>query len=216
MSVVRSDIGIEKILRIFSKKLVELIINTKITPNNLSWISFFLILISIPFIVFFEKNYFNLISFFLINFSLILDCADGDLAIKKNMKSSFGGHLDCTLDRLADNIFILSIIFSNFYAENNIYFLFCGLIFIGFRFCIDNVYFSMIVFLPNFNNDSLKKSLFFKLVELFIFTRTNMLFWGSCFILLNLHKEYLLLMTLNSFLYYFAILFYTYIKSFNK
>ena len=41
MSVVRSDIGIEKIFRIFSKKLVELIINTKITPNNLSWISFF-------------------------------------------------------------------------------------------------------------------------------------------------------------------------------
>jgi len=216
MSVVRSDIGIEKVYRIFSKYFVDKIINTNITPNNLSWISFFFIIVSIPFIIFTKNNYFNLISFVLINLSLILDCADGDLAVKKKMQSSFGGHLDCTLDRLADNFFILAIIFSNYINENNVYYLFCGLIFIGFRFCIDNVYFSMIVFLPNFEKNNFKNNILFKIIEFFIFTRTNMLFWGSCFILLNLHKEYLLLMSLYALIYYFAILFYTYVKSYKK
>jgi phosphatidylglycerophosphate synthase len=216
MSVVRSDIGIEKVYRIFSKYIVDKIINTNITPNNLSWLSFLLIVVSMPFIIFKENNYFNLISFILINLSLIFDCADGDLAVKKKLQSSFGAHLDCTLDRLADNFFILAIIFANYINGNNIYFLFCGLIFIGFRFCIDNVYFSMIVFLPNFDQNNLSKSVLFKFVEFFIFTRTNMLFWGSCFIILSLHKEYLLLMGVYTLVYYFAILIYTYLKSYKK
>lgn len=216
MSIVRSDIGIEKVYRIFSKYIVNKIINTKITPNNLSWLSFFLIIISMPFIIFSENNYFNIISFLLINLSLIFDCADGDLAIKKKMKSSFGAHLDCTLDRLTDNFFILAIIFANYITESNIYFLFCGLIFIGFRFCIDNVYFSVITFLPNFNQNNLSKSSLFKFIEFFIFTRTNMLFWGSCFILFSLHEEYLLLMSAYTLTYYFALLIYTYMKSYNN
>ena len=70
MSVVRSDIGIEKVYRIFSKFIVNKIINTNITPNNLSWISFFLIVVSIPFTIFKEHIYFNIISFALINLSL--------------------------------------------------------------------------------------------------------------------------------------------------
>ena len=213
MSAVRSDIGIEKIYRIFSRYIVNKIINTKITPNNLSYLSFFLIVVSLPFIIFKGNNYFNLISFILINLSLIFDCADGDLAIKKKLQSSFGAHLDCTLDRLADNFFILAIISSNYIFETNIYFLICGLIFISFRFCIDNIYFSMIVFLPNFDQNNLRKSTFFKLIEYFIFTRTNMLFWGSCFIILNLHKEYLLLMSVYTLLYYFILLIYTYLRS---
>jgi len=216
MSVVRSDIGIEKVYRVFSKYIVNKIINTSITPNNLSWVSFFLIVVSVPFVIFIENNYFNLISFFLINLSLILDCADGDLAIKKKMQSSFGAHLDCTLDRLADNFFILAIIFSNYINVNNVYYLYCGLIFIGFRFCIDNVYFSMTVFLPDFDKNNFNNNVLFKMIEFFIFTRTNMLFWGSCFVLLKLHKEYLFFMSLYVLIYYFAILFYTYIKSFKK
>jgi len=216
MSVVRSDIGIEKVYRIFSKYIVKKIINTKITPNNLSWLSFFLIVVSVPFIIFKENNYFNLISFILINLSLIFDCADGDLAVKKKLQSSFGAHLDCTLDRLADNVFILAIISSNYINENNIYFLFCGLVFIGFRFCIDNIYFSMITFLPNFDQNYLSKGLLFKFIEFFIFTRTNMLFWGSCFVVINLHEEYLLLMSIYTLLYYFAVLMFTYLKSYKK
>ncbi len=216
MSVVRSDIGIEKVYRIFSKFIVNKIINTRITPNNLSWLSFFLIVISMPFIIFKENNYFNLISFILINLSLIFDCADGDLAVKKKLQSSFGAHLDCTLDRLADNIFILAIVSANYLDESNVYFLFCGLIFIGFRFCIDNIYFSMIVFLPNFDQKNLSKGIFFKFIEFFLFTRTNMLFWGSCFIILNFHKEFLLLMCFYTLLYYFTILIYTYLKSYKK
>ena len=216
MRVVRADLGIEKFYRIPSKYIVNKIINTNITPNNLSWASFFLIIISIPFIIFAENNFFNFISFFLINLSLILDCADGDLAVKKNMRSSFGAHLDCTLDRLADNFFILAIIFSNYINEYNVYYLFCGLVFIGFRFCIDNVYFSITVFLPEFDKNSLSNNALFKIIEFFIFTRTNMLFWGSCFVLFNLQKEYLLLMSLYVLIYYFAILFYSYLKSFKK
>ncbi|WP_440938063.1 CDP-alcohol phosphatidyltransferase family protein [Candidatus Pelagibacter sp.] len=216
MSVVRSDVGIEKIYRFFSRSFVKKIINTKITPNIISWLSFLVFVISIPFIVLANNGYINFISFLLINISLIFDCADGDLATEKNLKTAFGGHLDCTLDRLTDNLFILAIIFSVFQNDNQIIYLFCGLIFLGFRFCIDNVYFSMIIFLPNFKEKNISESFLFKISEYFIFTRTNMLFWGSIFILFNLHQMYLVLMSVYVFLYYFTILFFTYLKSYKK
>ena len=214
MSKVRSDLGVEKFYRIISKKFVNKIEHTSITPNNLSWFSFFLIIVAIPFIIFSNSNYFNLISFILINISLVMDCADGELAKKKRMQSQFGGHLDCTLDRLTDNIFILVITISNFLNEGSEIYLFFGLIFIGFRFCIDNVYFSMIVFLPNFKQDKINSGFLMNFIEYFIFTRTTMLFLGSLFILFNYQKEYLIIMSGYVLLYYFAILIYTYMKSF--
>ena len=42
MSKVRSDLGVEKFYRILSNKFVKKIEHTNITPNNLSWFSFFL------------------------------------------------------------------------------------------------------------------------------------------------------------------------------
>lgn len=216
MSKVRSDLGIEKFYRVISKYFVKKIQNTNITPNILSWISFILILCAIPFIIFSDNNYFNIISFFLINLSLIMDCADGDLAIEKNMQSQFGGHLDCTLDRLTDYLFILSITISSFLSEGNEIYLIFGLIFVGFRFCIDNVYFSMIVFLPNFKKNNLNANKLMSFIEYFIFTRTIMLFLGSIFLLFNLQKEYLVIMSVYVFLYYFAILIFTYLKSYDN
>ena len=63
MSVVRSDVGIEKIYRFFSRSFVKKIINTKITPNIISWLSFLVFVISIPFIVLANNGYINFISF---------------------------------------------------------------------------------------------------------------------------------------------------------
>ena len=83
MSKVRSDIGIEKFYRILSKKFVKKIEHTNI--NFLFFmVFFFLIISSVPFIILSKDIYSNLISFILINLSLIMDCADGDLARKKN------------------------------------------------------------------------------------------------------------------------------------
>ena len=216
MSKVRSDLGVEKFYRILSNKFVKKIEHTNITPNNLSWFSFFLLISAVPFIILSKDIYSNLISFILINLSLIIDCADGDLAKKKKMQSQFGGHLDCTLDRLTDNIFILAITISSFLNEGSEIYLIFGLIFIGFRFCIDNVYFSMIVFLPDFKQDKINSVFLTNFIECFIFTRTIMLFLGSLFILFNYQKEYLVIMSAYVFLYYFAILIYTYIKSFKN
>ena len=213
MSKVRADLGIEKFYRIISKKIVNKIEHTNITPNHLSCVSFFLIVIAIPFIIFSSNNYFNLIIFTLINISLVMDCADGDLAKKKKMQTNFGAHLDCTLDRLTDNIFIITISISSFLNENNEIYLIYGLIFVGFRFCIDNVYFSILIFLPKTIMET-RKNFLMNFIEYFIFTRTFMLFVGSLFILFNLQKQYIVFMSAYVLLYYILILIFSYFKSY--
>jgi phosphatidylglycerophosphate synthase len=78
-----------------------LVYNTSITPNGLTYFSFFLGLLGAFFLSRGEYLYF-ILGGVSIQLSSILDCSDGMLARSKNMCSRFGSHLDILLDRIMD------------------------------------------------------------------------------------------------------------------
>lgn len=95
----------EILIDIVSKKLLRLILNTSINPNQVTFFGAIIALLGIV-------NYFVLQSNFVLTLSLIIylicDFLDGDLARAKNIYSNFGSALDKYVDKL---ILVCVIIF---------------------------------------------------------------------------------------------------------
>lgn len=81
--------------------VVKAVFNTRITPNGLTYISFFTGLIGAFFISMGEYKYL-VTGGILVQLASIIDCADGQLARSKNMCSQYGQFLDLFLDRVTD------------------------------------------------------------------------------------------------------------------
>jgi phosphatidylglycerophosphate synthase len=89
-------------------RLVRIIGKTRITPNQLSLISFFITLIAA--LCFFSTTHFTqAIGGGLLLFGYLIDCLDGDLARLKNKKSPLGAMLDPILDRCGEIVVIIGI-----------------------------------------------------------------------------------------------------------
>ena len=81
--------------------IVRAVYKTPVTPNGLTFISFFLGLASA--VIFSLGNpYYFIWGGILIQLSSIVDCSDGMLARAKNMCSDYGSFLDLFLDRVTD------------------------------------------------------------------------------------------------------------------
>lgn len=95
----------EILIDIVSKKLLRLILNTSINPNQVTFFGAIIALLGIV-------NYFVLQSNFVLTLSLIIylicDFLDGDLARAKNIYTNFGSALDKYVDKL---ILVCVIIF---------------------------------------------------------------------------------------------------------
>ncbi|RTZ67332.1 MAG: CDP-alcohol phosphatidyltransferase family protein [Aquificaceae bacterium] len=77
-----------------------------ITPNLITWISFFLSGIVAPFLIL--KELYPLAGFF-VYLGALLDSLDGDLARERNQTSTEGAILDAVLDRYIDLFLIASL-----------------------------------------------------------------------------------------------------------
>lgn len=89
--------------------LLKLIIDTKITPNQVTIVSMLFGLLSAIFIIF--NQYIFAVLF--LHISFILDCLDGQLARAKNQQSQFGLWLDNVFDRLVENLILIALITVN-------------------------------------------------------------------------------------------------------
>lgn len=98
--------------------IVRLVYHTRITPNGLTFFSFFLGLLGAFFLSRGRYIYF-ILGGVGIQLSSILDCADGMLARSKNMCSEFGSHLDIFLDRIMDFAMIIGISVGVYTASDN-------------------------------------------------------------------------------------------------
>lgn len=95
-----------KISRIFTFYLLKFL--PKITPNQISTISFILSLIAC--LLFLNQNYFlRLFGIVLLQIGFALDCSDGEIARIKKLSSKFGATLDSIYDRLKEVILFLAI-----------------------------------------------------------------------------------------------------------
>ena len=86
--------------------LAHLLVRTRVTPNQVSWSALGIALLSFVSFIFGQ----NIIGGILVQLSSIVDGVDGSLARLKGMTSTFGGFLDSVLDRYADILIVLGLI----------------------------------------------------------------------------------------------------------
>ncbi|MDQ1349814.1 MAG: 1L-myo-inositol 1-phosphate cytidylyltransferase / CDP-L-myo-inositol myo-inositolphosphotransferase [Acidobacteriota bacterium] len=98
--------------------LVHAVFNTRVTPNGLTYFSFFLGLLGV---FFFSRGEFLylILGGVCAQLSSIIDGADGMLARAKNMCSDYGANLDLFLDRITDFSLLVGIsLGANIYFKN--------------------------------------------------------------------------------------------------
>lgn len=181
---------------------VKAVYKTKISPNL---VTIFSLLLALGAGVLFIYHYY-IIGVLLLNLALILDCADGQLAKIRNLKSELGAYLDYYFDRIKDVALIFSLSLGDYLYFRDYHVLIIGFLGIAFFFLRKfNTYDRDIFYLKKYQktakpNDlikddntsqfrkSLKHSLFFKEADrvLFfsIFALINQIYWGLLIYLL--------------------------------
>lgn len=90
---------IKQIYRIWANYLARKLLNTPITPNQITVSRLFLIVFASTCIL--NENYlYNFIAAFLIILFSMFDALDGSLAVQKNQRSIYGTWLDPQVDRI--------------------------------------------------------------------------------------------------------------------
>jgi CDP-L-myo-inositol myo-inositolphosphotransferase len=98
--------------RKISKHITRQLVKTNITPNAVSLIAFLLIVLSSTLFATGIWTYL-LIGGILVQLSSILDGCDGEIARLKFEKSRYGGFFDSLLDRYADALVILGLVYGH-------------------------------------------------------------------------------------------------------
>ena len=86
--------------RVIASIFVVMIRKTSITPNHITYLSLIIHIIGVSFLI--KMNF--IVAPLMIMFGQILDAADGQLAIIKEMKTIYGSYLDLIVDALKDLI----------------------------------------------------------------------------------------------------------------
>lgn len=115
-----TDGPVSRILnRPISIKISELLLKTKITPNQISLISFIVGFFGALFF-YFGEYIFLVIGGILVHLSSIIDGCDGEVARLKLVETKYGGWFDAVLDRYADAIIIFGMIHGHWILHNDI------------------------------------------------------------------------------------------------
>lgn len=109
-----TDAFVAKILyRKYSYAIVRLLLNTGITPNQITAVSLLLAFIGSAFFLLGEWRFLIIGAFFWV-IGEIFDCVDGDLAQAKNLCSRFGAFFDSVADTIKKPLIIASLAFGYF------------------------------------------------------------------------------------------------------
>lgn len=105
--------------------IVKIVFNTRITPNGLTYFSFFLGVLAVILFCLGEYKYF-VAGAILTQISSIVDGADGMLARARNQTSTFGAHLDLFFDRILDFSLFMGIAVGTYIYTDNFFLLALG------------------------------------------------------------------------------------------
>jgi len=100
--------------RPLSMRLTKYLLNTQLSPNKISFLSFIISLVA-SFFFFLGKYTYLLLGGFLAQASSIIDGCDGEIARLKLQSSKFGAWFDAVLDRYADAFLLFGL---TMYAYN--------------------------------------------------------------------------------------------------
>ena len=102
-----------------SAKIARHLVKTNITPNQVSFVSFFLCVIAAA--LFFEGSVFTLLAGgVLAQIASIIDGCDGEIARLKYQITDFGGWFDAVLDRYADAFLLFGLTYHLFAPTGNL------------------------------------------------------------------------------------------------
>lgn len=115
----KSDGFISRYLnRPISSQITRLLLKTRIQPNSITLICFFLSILGAFF--FFHKGYLNLlIGAILAQVASIIDGCDGEIARLKFLETKFGGWFDAVLDRYADAFLLFGLTYHAYQILSN-------------------------------------------------------------------------------------------------
>ncbi|MHA1302932.1 MAG: sugar phosphate nucleotidyltransferase [Candidatus Heimdallarchaeaceae archaeon] len=105
--------------RPISLMLTKVLVNSKITPNMISVMSFLLMLVAAGFFTL-GKLWSIILGGLVAQFASILDGCDGEIARLKYLSSDFGGWFDAVLDRYGDAAIILGIVYGYWLNTNTV------------------------------------------------------------------------------------------------
>jgi len=114
------------IVRPIASAFAKVMFYTPLTPNQVTYLSFYLGIVSGVLYCFGEPRYF-IIAGIILQLSLIFDCVDGMLARSKNMCSRFGAYLDIFLDRIVDFFYVTGIAIGYYIYSGNLILLIAGI-----------------------------------------------------------------------------------------
>jgi phosphatidylglycerophosphate synthase len=107
--------------------VVRAVHKTSVTPNGLTFASFFIGLAAgLAYLA--GRPVWFAVGGILVMLSSIFDCADGQLARVKNMSSRYGAHLDLFLDRVTDFVVISAMAFGYYRYSHRTFVLVLGLV----------------------------------------------------------------------------------------
>ena len=111
--------------RPLSTLLTRLLLNTNITPNHISIISFILSILGAVF--FFLEGYINLmIGGILAQISSVIDGCDGEIARLKFKVTEFGGWFDAVLDRYGDAFLLFGLTYHVYLTDGRFLYIMIG------------------------------------------------------------------------------------------
>ncbi len=152
--------------------LVKLFFQTRVTPNQITVMSFlFGILAASSFVL--GKHIYLIIGSVLLQFSQILDVTDGMLARAKNSGSQFGAYLDLFLDRVTDFFIISGIVTGYYLISNNITMLIIGLASLAIYFLQVTLFYISVIHIKDFKAGETEESRAFVIFLLLIFAVAN-------------------------------------------
>ena len=108
-----------------STRITRFLVKTKVTPNQISFFSFLLCLISS--VLFLIGGYATLLSgAVLAQIASIIDGCDGEIARLKYQSTAFGGWFDAVLDRYADAFLLFGLICHIYFLNDNFLYIIVG------------------------------------------------------------------------------------------
>ncbi len=111
--------------RPISTRITRFLVKTKVTPNQISFFSFLLCLISSA--LFLKGGYATLLAgAVLAQIASIIDGCDGEIARLKYQSSAFGGWFDAVLDRYADAFLLFGLICHIYFLNDNFLYIIVG------------------------------------------------------------------------------------------
>jgi phosphatidylglycerophosphate synthase len=178
-------IAIEKYVnRPMASLVVRAVINTRITPNGLTYANFFLGLLA-AYLLSIGEYLYLVLGGILTQVSSVVDCADGMLARAKNMCSDYGAHLDVFLDRITDFCLIVGMAFGLYTTSSNINILIIGLIGAGLLTLQANLFYLTKRYLNNMQTGETGEARALMLLLIMIFSIFNILEIGIYMLLVE-------------------------------